>query len=152
MNPDKVFLSAIYTPLNLTKRPFRSIANKLKIEEKELIKLIEEYKGKGVIRRFGAVLNHRRIGLKVNALVCWKVEKKQINSIFGIINKFPQVSHCYIRTAYSAWPYNLYTMVHARTKKEIFRIIQKIASKIKVKDYKTLYTLKEYKKTRPVLF
>lgn len=152
MNPDKYFLSAIYAPLKLTKRPFKSIANQLEISEKELIKLIKEYKNEGIIRRFGAVLNHRRIGFKVNALVCWKTGKKRINAIFDIINRFPQVSHCYLRATYSSWPYNLYTMVHAGSKKEIFRIIQKIASEIKVKEYKALFTLKEYKKTRPALF
>lgn len=147
---DKDILRTIYTPLPLTRKPFKKAASKLKTTI-DCLEMIKKYKKEGVIRRFGAVVNHRNIGLRANALVCWKVEKKRILSLGEVLCSFPWVSHCYFRKAPARWPYNFYTMVHAKTKKECHGVIKRLACVLNAKEYKVLFTVRELKKTRPVL-
>ncbi|MDI6704510.1 MAG: Lrp/AsnC family transcriptional regulator, partial [bacterium] len=64
-------------------------------------------------------------------------------SLMASIN---EVSHCYERATTSCWNYNLFTMIHARSKRVCEEIVMDISKKIKIKDYKILYTTKEFKK------
>lgn len=101
-----------------------------------------------MIRRFGAVLAHQRIGLRTNVLTAWKVPVKKINAVAGVLAFHPAVTHCYLRKAYAQWPYNLYAMVHARTQKESQAIIRSLKAKTGIRQYTVLLTLKELKKTK----
>jgi len=151
MRIDKKLLSCLSHPLNITERPFGLIAAKAGLSEKKLLSVIKAYKRERIIRRFAAVLNHRKIGLRTNALVAWKVEKKKINTTARMLVNFPGISHCYLRTSYPFWPYNIYTMVHAQNRKVCEGIIKSISRRIKIDDYKVLFTVKEFKKARTVL-
>ncbi len=133
--------------LLIVKRPFKLLAKRLDIKEEDLLSNLKASKKKRVIRRFGAVLSHRKIGLKANALVAWKVKKKDIDSAGKAMAEFTQVSHCYLRTSYAKWPYNLYTMLHSDSREELLRIISRISKKVRPEGYRVLFTLKEFKKT-----
>ena len=149
---DTDILAGIYSPLEITKEPFKPVAEDLGINEAEVLDTIKKYKEEGIIRRFGAVLNHRKIGLCVNALVCWQIDETKMDFVHEVVNEFSQISHCYLRESYPEWPYNFYTMVHSRGKDECMETIKGMASKIKAEDYRVLFTLKEFKKTRPLFF
>jgi len=137
--------------LPITKRPFKLQARRLGISEGVLLSSLKAYKKNGLIRRFGAILDHQKCGLKANALVVWKVKQKKLDSAGKLMAKIPEVSHCYSRRSYTFWPYNLYTMLHASTSADIWRVVREIAGKIKPDAYKVLFTLKEFKKTRSIL-
>ncbi|MCM8800867.1 MAG: Lrp/AsnC family transcriptional regulator [Candidatus Omnitrophica bacterium] len=139
-------ISILSQSLPITEKPFRLMAENMGIDEKRLLFNLKEYKRKKIIRRFGAVLNHRRIGLKANALVCWKT--KDVDKIGKILASYSEISHCYLRRTYPFWPYNLYTMIHAENKSNLLKIIKSISKKIRIYDYRILYTLKEFKKKR----
>jgi len=137
--------------LPLDKMPFKVIAEHLGIGEKELLDGIKRYIKNGVIRRFGAVLNHRRVGFKTNALVCWRVKKNKINLFTKIAMSFSSISHCYLRDTHLHWPYNIYTMIHCRSRKECIDFIKDVSLKTNIHNYRVLFTKKELKKTRIVL-
>jgi DNA-binding Lrp family transcriptional regulator len=59
----------------------------------------------------------------------------------------PQVSHCYERPLSTEWHYNLYTMLHAKSRESCRKIAQEISRKTGIKDYRLLYSTKEFKKT-----
>jgi hypothetical protein len=61
---------------------------------------------------------------------------------------FAAVTHCYFRHTYPSWPYNMYTMLHARSDRECRRLIRQLAEVSGVRDYKVLDTIKEFKKTK----
>ncbi len=50
------------------------------------------------------------------------------------------------KPARSDWPYNLYTMFHASDKKEVESLVHRVAKDAGVKEYRILYTVKEWKK------
>lgn len=148
MKPDRKFILALNRPLGIIKMPFEPVAKKLGWDEERLLKAIKVYKNLGVIRRLGLILAHREIGLRSNVLVAWKVAKKNIMFAADIFCKAEEVSHCYQRKTYPSWPYNIYTMVHGRTRRDCLRIVKALSGKSGVRDYRELFTLKELKKKK----
>ncbi len=138
--------------LPLEPRPFSVWAEQLGTSEDFLLEwLISKDKG-GVIRRFAAVLDHRRAGFTANGMIVWHCDKSELDSLGKYLAQQPEVTHCYHRPAHPDWPYNLYAMVHGRTRDECLRIAAKLASLPSLKDYKVLFSTKEFKKIRLKLF
>lgn len=143
---DKNIIRKLQSELPLVPEPYKVIADELQISENELLKKIKEFLDKGIIRRFGATLNHRNVGFKENAMVVWKVPVSQITEIARIIIEYPEVSHCYQRPTYPNWPYNLFIMVHGRTKESCEEIVKEMSKAIKINEYNILYSTSELKK------
>jgi hypothetical protein len=57
------------------------------------------------------------------------------------------VSHCYYRPEAPGWPYNLYTMVHAKEPGELQAQVESMAALAKASDWRMLTSLRELKKT-----
>jgi DNA-binding Lrp family transcriptional regulator len=100
------------------------------------------------MRRFSAVLRHRELGFDANAMGVWIVPPQRQDAFGAVAAGFSQVSHCYLRPAYPDWPYNLYTMIHARRRIEGATLLKAIASATGIERYAALYSTHEYKKVR----
>jgi glutamate-1-semialdehyde 2,1-aminomutase len=85
-------------------------------------------------------------------MVAWRVPEDSIEKVATVAASLPQVSHCYQRLTYPDWPYNLFTMVHAKSKENCRAIARKISQETGVSDYVILFSTKEYKKARPKYF
>ena len=144
---DKAIIRAIFQDMPLVKEPFKDIAHKLGIGQRELIARIRTYKRKGLMRKFSAALNHRKIGFQYNAMVVWNIPSRDVGKAGRLMASFALVSHCYQRKKAPGWNYNLYTMIHAKTKKECLAIVRDISKKTSCRDYRVLFSSKEYKKT-----
>ena len=96
----------------------------------------------------GIVYGHFKMGFNANALVVWQVPEEKLEATGKIFAGFSAVTHCYARKAYPQWPYNLYTMVHAKTTKECDAIIADMVAKSGIKQSKVCSTLKEFKKIK----
>ena len=132
--------------------PFNAIATRLGVKPEQVFKKISRYKKTGILRKFGAALNHRKAGFKFNALGVWRVPLVRMNSAAKAAVSYPQVTHCYQRKTYPNWPYNLYTMIHARKKSTCLKVAKEISAKAKINDYQLLFSQKEYKKQSRVYF
>jgi len=141
-------IRTLQNDIPLVPQPFKIMAENINIAHWELLRFIRRFIKAKKIRRFSAVINHRNAGFLSNAMVVWKVENEKIDECGAVISGFKQVSHCYRRAVCPNWQYPLYSMIHARTKKQCENIISDIAKKIDVNDYKPIYSLKEYKKER----
>ena len=62
--------------------------------------------------------------------------------------EFSEVSHCYERKIYLNWPYNIFTMIHAKTQDGCIKTAAYIAQITRLTEYKTLFSIKEFKKVR----
>ena len=131
-------------------RPYAKIAAENKVDEQTIVNQIKILKKSGYIRRFGAVLAHHKIGLKANCMCVWIVAQDKVKKIADTAKKMPQISHCYLRKTSKNWPYNFYTMIHAKTKKQCSEIIEFLAETADVREYRMLFTEKQFKKTSPV--
>lgn len=113
--------------------------------------LVRQWMQSGVIRRMGAVLQHRRAGLSYNAMTVWNIPDDQVQAAGTIMATFPQVTHCYERPRQPQWPANLYGMVHGSTKRECeataAMIHQALVSAgIRAAKPQLLYSTREFKK------
>jgi len=144
---DKAIVSLISQDIPLVKEPFRDLALKLGIEEEALLKRIKYYKRSGLMRKFSASLNHRKVGFKHNVMAVWNIPERLINKAGNLTASFPEVSHCYERKKTRDWNYNLYSMIHSRSRKGCLDVVRDISKKIECKDYKVLFSSREYKKS-----
>jgi len=138
--------------LPVTARPFAVLASKVGISEEELLQRIKVLKEQGTLRRFGATLRHQLAGFRANAMVAWYVPEDNMDEIGPLMATFKEVSHCYQRRIQGKWRYNLFTMIHGKSKKDCQNIARRIAEDTGIKDYVLLLSLKEYKKTSPKYF
>lgn len=144
---DKTIVGLISQDIPLTKEPFRDLAGRLGIDERLLLERIRLFKANGMMRKFSAILNHKKIGYEYNAMVVWNVPGSLIDKAGNIMASFDEVSHCYQREKPYGWDYNIYSMIHGRTRKEVLGVVKKISGKIGSDiDHRVLFSSKEEKK------
>jgi siroheme decarboxylase len=149
---DKEFVRELQKDLGVTPEPFRELANGLGITTSGLFAKAREYEQLGVMRRYAAILRHRDAGFVANGMVVWKVPESKVDEAGSKLAAFPQVSHCYKRPIYPDWPFNLFSMIHARTLKAAERMAEEMSEFIGIKDYRILFSLREFKKERVKYF
>jgi DNA-binding Lrp family transcriptional regulator len=153
MNPeikeiDKKIMACLQDNIPLDKAPYKTIAGKVGLTEEEVIVNIRRYKEKGWIRRYGATLRHQKAGFTANGMGIWAVPNKEDREGIGqIIASFQEVSHAYERPSFDDWPYHLFSMIHGQSRDEVEEIARRISEKTGVKDYKVLYSTREFKKS-----
>ena len=128
------------------------MATRINLPVPSLLNIAEDLLARGVMRRYGAVVSHVRVGYTANAMGCWIIPPRKIENIGRTMASFSAVSHCYQRPTHDDWPYNLFTMIHGHTPEECKSVADQIALQTDTKDYTLLYTKKEYKKERIVYF
>ncbi len=149
---DKRVIRETQRDIPLTSEPFKDIALRLGMDQEELLKRLEDYRENGLIRRFSAILFHRRAGFKFNGMVVWNVPKDRIEEVGTFISSFRCVSHCYERQTGGRWEYNLFSMIHAKTREDLEDFVDYLSKETGIKDYEILLSTREFKKKRVELF
>ncbi|MFQ5940139.1 MAG: Lrp/AsnC family transcriptional regulator [Nitrososphaerales archaeon] len=149
---DKDFIRELQKDVEINATPFSGPAKRLGITIDQLFEKAKEYERIGVMRRFAAILRHRDAGFVANGMIVWKVPEERIDEVGMKLAEFPQVSHCYQRPIYQDWPYNLFSMVHARTKEACERIGKEMSKHIGISEYRILFSSTEFKKERVKYF
>ena len=149
---DKDFIRELQKDLQVIPRPFDASAKNLGILIDELFEKAREYESIGVMRRFAAILRHRDAGFTANGMIVWKVPVNKIDEVGYKLASFPQVSHCYRRPVYSDWPFNLFSMIHARTIDGAKKIATELSQFVGMDEYRILFSTKEFKKERVKYF
>jgi len=144
---DIQLLKAAQDGVKLTGRPYKALGESLGISEDEVIRRLKRLEAEGVIRRFAATIGHRALGILANAMIAWKVPPSQVQRVGEIFAASKDVTHCYERASAPDWPYNLYTVVHSRSREDCLRTAYQLSQAAEVEDYKVLFSEREYKKT-----
>ena len=145
-------IKLLQNDIEIKSEPFEDIIKELNISCDKLFEIIDELQKSGMMRRFASILNHRRAGFNANAMVVWDVDEENGETIGKAAAEFSAVSHCYLRPKYPNWQYNLFTMVHGKTKEETNAVIDSIANEIESKSHMPLYSSREFKKIRLTYF
>jgi DNA-binding Lrp family transcriptional regulator len=148
------FIREMQQDLAIEAEPFVAMAGRLGLSLAELQRLTNEMTANGRLRRFSAVLRHREIGFSANGMGVWAVPgtDADILRVGEKMAAYRAVTHCYRRPSYPDWPYNIFTMIHARTEDECGAVVAALAAETGVRDHGILYSTKEYKKTRVQYF
>lgn len=149
---DKNVIRELQKDLQLVSEPFTAGAKNLGLTTAELLLKAKEFERTGVMRRFAAILRHREAGFSANGMVVWNVPEEKVDETGYKIASFPQVSHCYQRPVYADWPFSLFSMIHARTTEAAETIASEISNSVGIRDYRILYSSREFKKERVKYF
>lgn len=149
---DREYIRQLQKDIEIIKEPFKTITENLGISSSELFNKIKEYESIGIMRRFAAILRHRQAGFTANGMIVWKIPEDNVDEKGIKIASFPQVSHCYRRPVYPDWEFNLFSMIHARTIEAAEKIAKEISTVIGIKEYKILFSSREFKKERVKYF
>ena len=134
--------------LPLEPRPFGPMAARLGITQRELFALADSFQERGIMRRYSAVLHHRRAGFKANAMGVWKVPAERAEEVGNLMARSRWVTHCYERPTYPDFVYSHYTMIHATSTEQCEEVAREISEATGISEYQLLYSTREYKKTR----
>lgn len=116
---DRRLISATQSGLPLVSRPYEAVAVLLDTSGAQVRERLAQMLASGLIRRIGAVPNHYRLGFRANGMTVWDVDDAQVDALGEQIGALPGVSHCYRRPRHLPhWPYNLFAMVHGRSRAE----------------------------------
>jgi DNA-binding Lrp family transcriptional regulator len=151
LTPEEVaFVRVMQRDLPVTATPFAEYAKELGMALASLQRMHHHFLDAGRMRRFAAVLHHRQAGFSANAMGVWAAsgDDAEIERAGALMAGFRAVSHCYRRPSYPDWQYNIFTMVHGRSRDECERVLAAIAAKTGIRDHCALYSTKEYKKVR----
>ena len=149
---DVAAIRALQGDLRGVPEPFAGPAARAGVSVEQLLAKAAEFQATGQMRRFAAVLYHRSAGFVYNGMGVWKVPDDRVDDIGRLMAAYRGVSHCYQRPTYPDWPYNLFSMTHGRTKQECEDVLDAIAGETGLDERITLYSTKEWKKTRLVYF
>ena len=134
--------------VELTPRPFSPMAERLGIPLQELFDIADSLQERSLMRRFSAVLHHRRAGFSSNAMAVWKVPSERAIEVGNIMAQSRWVTHCYERPTFPDWPYTHFTMIHATSQDTCEDVAAELSEATGISEYQLLYSTREYKKTR----
>ncbi|MBY0576007.1 MAG: AsnC family transcriptional regulator [Gallionellaceae bacterium] len=125
---DRAIIVATQEGLPLVARPYHVLAEQLQLSAEEVMQRLRRMQDSGVIRRIGVVPNHYALGYRANGMSVWNVPDEQVDRLGEQVGKFDFVSHCYRRPrCLPQWPYNLFAMVHGKSRDEVEAKVEKIA-------------------------
>ena len=145
---DQSIIRELQEDLPLISRPFDDMAERLHITTAGLFARAAEFQERKIMRRYSAVLHHRRSGFKANAMIVWNVPPERSEEVGMIMAQHTAVTHCYERPTFPDWPYTHFTMVHATSTEGCEEIGREIGEATGITDRMFLYSTREYKKTR----
>src|ERR687885_327341 len=145
---DIAVLRELQEDLPAEPEPFAPMAARLGYSEEELFGHARNLLERGFLRRYAAILYHRKAGFKSNAMGVWNVPSERIGEVGLQMASFAAVSHCYQRPSYPDWPYTIFTMVHGNSDEQCEEILAAISQATGITNYRSLYSTREYKKTR----
>ncbi len=147
---DRRIVAATQAGLPLTARPYHAVAQDLGLPAAEVMRRITRMLETGAIRRIGAVPNHYALGWTANGMSVWDLADAEAGAAGRLLGALDYVSHCYRRPrCVPRWPYNLFAMVHGRSRTEVEHKIAQMAAMLGNRDrgHDVLYSTKILKKT-----
>jgi siroheme decarboxylase len=147
---DRRLVRATQSGLPLVPRPYHAIADELGLDAEEVKARFLRLLASGAIRRIGAVPNHYALGYRANGMTVWDLADDQVDVLGEQVGSLAFVSHCYRRPRrLPDWPYNLFAMVHGRSRDEVEAKVAVIAALVgpACRAHDVLYSSRILKKT-----
>ena len=147
---DRGIVRATQAGLPLVLRPWAAVAAQVGADEREVMQRIKAMLEDGRIRRIGVVPNHYALGIRANGMSVWDVDDAVIATLGPQVGEFQFVTHCYRRPRRPPeWRYNLFAMIHARTRDEVEINVARIDALLggACRAHDVLYSLRILKKT-----
>ncbi len=147
---DRKIIQATQAGLPLVRQPYHLVAEQLGLQAEDVIARMRRMLETGVIRRIGVVPNHYALGYTANGMSVWDIPDHEVERLGPLVGQLPFVSHCYRRPRnLPQWHYNLFAMVHGRSRDEVEAQVSQIADLLAEANlgHEILYSTRILKKT-----
>lgn len=147
---DRRLVVATQAGLPLVPHPYDAIGQPLGLTGEEVRQRLAEMLRCGIIRRIGAVPNHYALGYTANGMTVWDVDDARVDELGERVGGLEFVTHCYRRPRHLPdWPYNLFAMVHGKSRGEVEEKAAQIAALLgsACRTHQVLYSSRILKKT-----
>ncbi|MBR0704124.1 AsnC family transcriptional regulator [Bradyrhizobium diazoefficiens] len=147
---DRKLIAATQAGLPLVAEPYRALADELGLDEAEIVRRLARLLDDGAIRRIGAIPNHYALGTTANGMSVWDIADEAVADVGARVGALDFVTHCYERPRHlPLWPYNLFAMVHGRTRDEVRAKVAEIAVLVgpAARAHEVLFSTRILKKT-----
>lgn len=155
---DRAMVAALQGDTEEREDYFAAIAERLGVKEWDLLSRLEMWRRAGRLKRIGLLLAHRNAGWTANGMCCWRVAG-DVTAAGRALAECGEVTHCYERPMMAGFEYNLFAMVHARSREsargqfgKLDGVLRGIGGGVEVEDGVMLISTKEYKKTSMTFF
>lgn len=132
---ERKVLAAIQDGLPLEREPYRAVADRLGISEERVLDVVRSLLEQKKIKRIGAVPDHYALGITANGMSVWDVPDERVAEIGRRLGEREEITHCYRRPRQPGWPYNLFGMVHARSRDDVVAAVERIARELDIARY-----------------
>jgi DNA-binding Lrp family transcriptional regulator len=144
---DKSIVRQLQGDIPIVEDPFKVLSAELNISEEEYLEITKNLLNNCIIRRFGVVLNHQKVGFSFNPMCVWIIPEDKIQELGLLMASVKEVSHCYHRPTFEGWNYNVFTMIHGKSQEECEEIVSRLSDLTGINDFKLIYSMKELKKS-----
>jgi DNA-binding Lrp family transcriptional regulator len=93
---DRKILNEIQSDFPITSRPYKELGERVNLSEKDVFDRIERLRQGGVIRRIGGSFSSNKLNY-TSTLCAASVPDDKIEMFVNEVNKFPGVTHNYLR-------------------------------------------------------
>jgi DNA-binding Lrp family transcriptional regulator len=133
----------------ITATPYRNLADTLDVPVSDVLHGIERLRDRNCIKRIGCIVNHHAVGFDENCMVVWDVPDDARDERAVAAGREPSVTYCCHRPRRPAaeWPYNLFTMIHGRSRAAVDETIDDLATKHLRCEHARLHTVEVLKQT-----
>jgi DNA-binding Lrp family transcriptional regulator len=137
---DRTILNEIQSHFPLKARPYREVADRLALTEKEVISRVERMAQGGIIRRIGANFNSRKLGF-TSTLCAARVPVERISEFVEKVNQYPGVTHNYEREG----DFNIWFTFIAESQELIESALEEIKNKTGIEELISLPAVNIFK-------
>jgi DNA-binding Lrp family transcriptional regulator len=137
---DKKILNRIQSDFPITHSPYRAVADRLNLQEADVLKRVSRMRKQGLIRRIGGNFVPEKLGY-VSTLCAASVPQDKIQHFTGIVNRYPGVTHNYQRNNH----FNIWFTFIAPSREEIKINLQRIAEETGIEEILNLPATRVFK-------
>ncbi|MDR2155189.1 MAG: Lrp/AsnC family transcriptional regulator [Burkholderiaceae bacterium] len=109
--------------LPLAPEPFDLWAAALGCASDDVLRQLQAWLDAGTLRRFGLIVRHHEAGFTANAMTVFDLPDSEVDALGQRLAAQPGVTLCYQRQRAPGWRYNLYCMVHGRSRDQTLQLL-----------------------------
>ncbi|MBW1667914.1 MAG: Lrp/AsnC family transcriptional regulator [Deltaproteobacteria bacterium] len=111
---DRAIINEIQSDFPIESRPYRELGKRLNLPEREVFRRLKALKDEGIIRRIGGNFSSKKLNY-ASTLCAAQVPKEKIEEFVREVNKYPGVTHNYLRISRSTGVTEILNLPAVRT-------------------------------------
>ncbi len=150
VQPTHVPLAALVeSGLPLVPEPYAQWAHQLGCSESDVLDQLAAWLQAGTLRRLGLVVRHHEVGFAANAMTVFDVPDAEVDIFGERLAAQAGITLCYRRARADSWPFNLYCMVHGRSRADTLTLLQAAikAAGLQAPPQQVLFSRQRFKQT-----